>query len=365
MRKDIFNLKDPFEKEVYNRLKMHIRGNDCDYVIASMHRDFPYMSEELRAKCHQAAFEHYHTNAKGKTFARLVWMTFVHSNALESPTHSQLCDTFHLKDGEDIYVAFEVENPIYGIGEAYVHFVAEVLGEDKGAVKTKMKADEFRKTYYIPLNLIESGIVSDNRNREDLNVILLDKNVKGLYRCRPLELFYGEKGAKDVFYDCWGSLHDLFDEPRTEHYLDQYQAISFHCGFRYNGHYGPIGDISGIVSIAPKDSASVCQKTVRPVRISHLQGPEGIYENPYAGLYSGFCRLAGKDVSETDINRPVYDFKTGKYEVCFYLWGELMWSGEIKFAKMQCEFDRFLDEYIRDVKSGAIQLPENNGLDID
>lgn len=365
MRRGIFNMNDPLEKAVCNRLKQHVRGNDCDYVLASLERDFPYMSDELRRKCHQAAFEHYHTNAKGKTFARLIWMTLVHSNDLQSPIHSQLCDTFHLKDGEDVYVAFEVENPLYGIGEAHVHFAAELYYEATGVVKTKMSSDEFRKTYLIPLKILECLSLSDVNAKENVNVFLVDKNVKGVFKCRPMEVYYGEKEAKDVFYDVGCALYNQFDEARTEFYLDQYDSIAFRSYFRYNGDYGPIGDITGIVTIAPKDPKYGYQKTVRPVRISHWDGPKAMYSSPHGGLYEGFCRLVGKEVSETDINRPVYDFKTGKYEVNFYIWGQLMWTGEIKFTKTQCEFDRYLDEYIRAVNSGAIKLSEEDSTDID
>ena len=45
---NIFNLNDPFEKLVYNRLEEHMRGNDADYVLALMGRDFPFMSAELK-----------------------------------------------------------------------------------------------------------------------------------------------------------------------------------------------------------------------------------------------------------------------------------------------------------------------------
>ena len=35
---NIFNLNEPFEKLVYNRLEEHMRGNDADYVLALMGR---------------------------------------------------------------------------------------------------------------------------------------------------------------------------------------------------------------------------------------------------------------------------------------------------------------------------------------
>ena len=46
---NIFNLKDPFEKLVSDRLEEHMIGNDYDNVLALMGRDFPFMSAELKA----------------------------------------------------------------------------------------------------------------------------------------------------------------------------------------------------------------------------------------------------------------------------------------------------------------------------
>ena len=66
---NIFDLNDPLEKLVNNRLEEHMRGNDADYVLALMGRDFPFMSSELKAKCERKVFEYYHTNAQGRTFA--------------------------------------------------------------------------------------------------------------------------------------------------------------------------------------------------------------------------------------------------------------------------------------------------------
>ena len=280
----------------------------------------------------------------------------------------QSLDKVHLADGSLDYLTIAFahdDSPLYGIGEVHVHFAAELYYEATGVVKTKMSSDEFRKTYLIPLKILECLSLSDVNAKENVNVFLVDKNVKGVFKCRPMEVYYGEKGAKDVFYDVGCALYNQFDEARTEFYLDQYDSIAFRSHFRYNGDYGPIGDFTGIVTIAPKDPKYGYQKTVRPVRISHWDGPKAMYSSPHGGLYEGFCRLVGKEVSETDINRPVYDFKTGTYEVNFYIWGQLMWTGEIKFTKTQCEFDRYLDEYIRAVNSGAIKLSEDDSADID
>ena len=64
-----------------------------------------------------------------------------------------------------------------------------------------------------------------------------------------------------------------------------------------------------------------------------------------------FSRLVGKDNLQTNIHRPIYHFTLGKYNVRFYIWGELLESWEIEFFQEQDDFDRLLDEFIRAKKA--------------
>lgn len=53
-----FNLNDPFEKLVSDRLEEHMIGNDYDYVLGLIGRDFPFMSAEHKAKCERLSLIH-------------------------------------------------------------------------------------------------------------------------------------------------------------------------------------------------------------------------------------------------------------------------------------------------------------------
>ena len=159
--KDIFNQNAPFEKLVYERLEEHMWGNDSDYVLALLGRDFPFMSPELKAKCEKWVFEYYHTNAQGKTFAKLVWMTIGHSKDIDKPMDTQLTTSFHLNEGEDLYLAFQMENPLYGIGEAHVDYTVHLDCEEVGRVRRTMSVDEYRCVYYVPLNILKTGLLSE------------------------------------------------------------------------------------------------------------------------------------------------------------------------------------------------------------
>ena len=172
---NIFNLKDPFEKLVSDRLEEHMIGNDYDNVLALMGRDFPFMSAELKAKCERRIFEYYRRNAQGKTFAKLVWMTIGHSRDIDKPMDTHLTTSFHLSEGEDLFVAFQVENPLYGIGEAHVDFSVYLEFNEIDSVKRTMSVDDFRCVYYVPLKVLQSNILSEKKNREVFNVILEDK----------------------------------------------------------------------------------------------------------------------------------------------------------------------------------------------
>ena len=340
---NIFNLNDPFEKLVYNRLEEHMRGNDADYVLALMGRDFPFMSAELKTKCEKMVFEYYHTNAQGKTFAKLVWMTIGHGRDIDKPMDTQLTTSFHLREGEDLYLAFQMENPLYGIGEAHVDYSVYLDCDEVDIVRRTMSVDEFRCVYYVPLNILKAGKLSEKSNREVFNVLLADNNVPATQRTRYIDVFYGEKGAKDVFSVSYCFLSNEYKEERTDFYLADYDSLNFHASLEYNGHFGDISELQGAVTITPSGENEGVSTALARVDI----GPDESKE----GRMRVFSRLVGKDNLQTNIHRPIYHFTLGKYTVRFYIWGELLESCEIEFFQEQDDFDRLLDEFIRAKKA--------------
>ena len=329
-------MNDPLEKLVSERIEEHMWGNDSDYVLALMGRDFPFMSAELKAKCEKRVFEYYHTNAQGKTFAKLVWMIIGHSRDIDKPMDTQLTTSFHLNEGEDLYLAFQMENPLYGIGEAHVDYTVYLDCEEVGNIRRTMSVDEFRCVYYVPLKILKTGLLSEEFNREVFSVLLADNNVPAIQREKFIDVFYGEKGAKDVFSVSYCFLSNEYKEERTDFYLTDYNTLNFHASLEYNGHFGDITELHGTVTIAPSDiSTALCRVDI---------GPDESKE----GRMRVFNRLVGKDNLSTNMHRPIYRFTPGKYTVRFYIWGELLESWEIEFFEEQDEFDRFLEEFIRE-----------------
>lgn len=340
---NIFNLKDSFEKLVSERLEEHMIGNDYDNVLALMGRDFPFMSAELKAKCERRVFEYYRRNAQGKTFAKLVWMTIGHSRDIDKPMDTHLTTSFHLSEGEDLFVAFQVENPLYGIGEAHVDFSVYLEFNEIDSVKRTMSVDDFRCVYYVPLKVLQSNILSEKKNREVFNVILEDNNVNAINREKFIDVYYGEKSAKDVFSLNYCYLSNEYKEERTDFYLTDYDTLNFHANLQYDGFFGVIDQLHGTVTIAPSDSSDDCSMSLCRVEI----GPDESKE----GRMMVFSRLVGIDNSPIDIHRPIYQFKPGKYTINFYIWGELMCTREIEFFEEQNEADCWMDELFRNLKA--------------
>jgi hypothetical protein len=248
-----------------------------------------------------------------------------------------------LSEGEDLFVAFQVENPLYGIGEAHVDFSVYLEFNEIDSVKRPMSVDDFRCVYYVPLKVLQSNILSEKKNREVFNVILEDNNVNAINREKFIDVYYGEKSAKDVFSLNYCYLSNEYKEERTDFYLTDYDTLNFHANLQYDGFFGVIDQLHGTVTIAPSDSSDDCSMSLCRVEI----GPDESKE----GRMMVFSRLVGLDNSPIDIHRPIYRFKPGKYTINFYIWGELMCTREIEFFEEQNEADCWMDELFRNLKA--------------
>lgn len=339
MKTSIFNLKDPVEKTVYKRLQEYIYGNDYDYLLGLIGRDFPFMPQGLMAKCEKWLFEYYRTNARGKTIARLLWMTIAHSNHANAPMDSHLTSTFHLNDDEDLHVVFMVENPLYGIGEALVNYTAYLDCNKAGSTRQAMSKDEFRRTFRIPLNIIKNGMLSHEFNREQFAIRLNNSTRHAIHKDQFIEVFYGDNGAKEIFTKRYFSLCNNYNEERCDFYLNEYKSLGLHACLEYNGHYGDIQHLDGIVTIAPSAPSSTLPTVACHVKF-HCD------DTKKERLLTS-CKLVSAENDITNLRRPVYRFMPGKYTVSLYIWGEPICTQEIEFFKEMCEFDRFLEEYIR------------------
>ena len=78
MNEILFNLDDPFQKKVNDRLDDYfMSGRTHDEVLDMIARDFPYMGAELRECCERKAYKHFFTgdgNRSVALFKRVVVM---------------------------------------------------------------------------------------------------------------------------------------------------------------------------------------------------------------------------------------------------------------------------------------------------
>lgn len=62
MPNNYFNLNDPFEKQVSERIDEYLhRGLPHDVVLDMIGRDFPCMDSEMRDHCENTVFIHHYT----------------------------------------------------------------------------------------------------------------------------------------------------------------------------------------------------------------------------------------------------------------------------------------------------------------
>ena len=86
MPETLFNLNNPFEKRVGERLDEYLRrGLPHDMVLDMIGRDFPYMDEEVRSRCENTAYVHYHSGPDGNVAATFKRVALLHSRFIEEP----------------------------------------------------------------------------------------------------------------------------------------------------------------------------------------------------------------------------------------------------------------------------------------
>lgn len=72
MPESFFNLNNPFERKVSERLDKYLnQGLPHDMVLDMIGRGFPYMDSDVRDHCENTAFIHHYTGEDGNTAGTL------------------------------------------------------------------------------------------------------------------------------------------------------------------------------------------------------------------------------------------------------------------------------------------------------
>ena len=337
MPETFFNLNNPFEKQVSERLDEYLKqGLPHDKVLNMIGRDFPYMDNEVSDHCEDTAFIHHYTGEDGNTAATFKRVALLHGKFIDEPFYSHIGQKFHLKKGEDLYVAVQVENPLYLYDKANVRLTFHVDGKQVNELKHVMAMEERRNVYYVPLNLLENKELSEESCTR-IRVDVVDENIKGnVYSIEP-DVYYGETDPSEVFTLQRRSVYSNYGCGDEEVFnLKQIETLHLQVSVHYTGHYGPIGNIEGIVTISPSDSADKRNVLVRKVYMSEKSGLSDLDGDEV------LCNISG--IFSNIESVPYFKPEPGKYTINFFVLDALLCSREIEFIVADDPADEFEQE---------------------
>ena len=359
MPETLFNLNNPFEKRVSERLDEYLkRGLPHDMVLDMIGRDFPCMDAEVRDHCEATAYLHYHSGQDGKIAGTFKRVALLHSKFKGEPFYSHMGYKFHLRKGEDLLVAVQVENPLYLYDKADVHLTFHIDGRQVNEFRHTMAIEERRNVYYVPLNILEN-VECPAETYAMVKIDVVDENIAGNIHSIETDIYFGETDPADVFelVDfklCYGY------EDRDKEVFDLGKADSLYLSatVRHNRHYGHIRNIDGIVTISPSDSSDRRDTLVSTVYLSDSSVMDGCIDS--CGV---LCNIAGMFSNEGNI--PFFKPEPGRYTINFFLLDALLYSREIEFIGSYSEgtafdeeeeiseeedsddFEKLLDDYIQ------------------
>ena len=348
MPETFFNLNNPFEKQVSERLDEYLdRGLPHDMVLDMIGRDFPYMDSEVRDHCENTAYLHHHTGEDGNIAATFKRVALLHGRFKDEPFYSHLGNKFHLRKGEDLFAAVQVENPLYLYDKANIHLTFHIDGKKVNEFRHVIAMEERRNVYYVPLNILDNVELPEEAC-SSIKVEVIDENIKGnIYGIEP-DIYYGETDPSEVF-----TLHSLSicsdygyaDEDKFN--LRQMETLHLSVSVDHTGHYGTIDKIEGIVTISPSDSADKRNVLARRVYLSDKDGMEGRIDGNEV-----LCNISGIFSNVESV--PYFKPDPGKYTVRFFLLDALLCSREIEFIESDDEVDEFnklLDDFLKEMEA--------------
>lgn len=370
MAESFFDLNNLFEKQVSERLDEYLRrGLPHDMVLDMIGRDFPYMDEEVRSRCENTAYVHYHSGPDGNVAATFKRVALLHSRFIDEPFYSHQGYDFHLRAGEDIVVAVQVENPLYKYDKADVHLTFHVDGVQVNEFRHTMSREERRSVYYVPLNVLEHRLLPAE-TYASIKIDVVDANIKGMVHSMESDVYYGEADPSEVFELVDFKLCNEYDDTDRE-VLDirKTESLILCVSVKHGGHYGHIEKLGGIVTISPSDSSDRRNTLVSSVMMMDCPGMDGCID---AGI--ALCNIGDVPCDNTG-SLPSFRPDPGKYTVNFFILDTLLCSREIEFIESDDEvneseadsepesqpddFDRLLDKWIKDMEAEIAERNES------
>lgn len=366
-----FDHSNPFEKQVSERLTKYLhQGLPHDTVLDMIGRDFPYIDEKVRKNCETVAYLHYHSGEDGNIIATFKRVALLHSKFIDEPFYSHKGFRFHIRKGEDIVVAVQVENPLYLYDKADVHLTFHIDDKQVNEFRHTMAIEERRNVYYIPLNILENRELPAEAYTS-IKVDVVDENTKGKVYDIETDIYYSETDPSEVFelkqfnlcYEYEDTDRDVFDILSAD-------SLNLNVTVKHNGHYGHIVNLDGIVTISPSDSSDKRNTLICHVHLSDSPDTDDCIDS-----CSVLCNIT--DLFGTTGTTPFFKPEPGKYTVNFFLLDALLCSREIEFIEQNDddseyeeednqkenfqtdEFDKLLDEFIKEMETEASETVAN------
>lgn len=355
MADSFFDLNNPFEKQVSERLDEYLRqGLPHDTVLYMIGRDFPYMSMKVREHCEVTAYLHHYSGNDGMIVSAFKHMVLLHSSSLDDPFYTHQAHHFHVRKGEDVYAAVQVENPLYLYDKACVNLSFLVDGRKVNELKHTVAMENRRNVYYVPLNVIENVRLADEACNA-IKIEVVDENNGRCVASQEAYVYYGEKDPSEAFV-----VRDITigqdDETCNKSVIDLSAITHMYAYIEVDhiGHYGPIENLDCIVRISPAGSTDRKNSLIQKVLLSDdTEDLEGNLTGCEV-LFSHFF-IIGSDGS-VPYFRPV----PGKYVFEFFLLNTLICSREIEFVAGEAaevekdEFEELLEGFLKEMDAEPV-----------
>lgn len=361
MEPKFFDLSNPFERQVSERLDQYLKmGLEHDTVLEMIGRDFPYMDANVRGHCEDAAFLYYYTGCDGNTVVFVKDVKLVHSKHMDRPLHSHLEDNFHIRKGDDIIAAVLVENPLYLYDKANVYMAFYVNEKKVNEFRHTMDMMDRRNVYYVPLNILENTDLAEEAFSK-VRIEVRDENVKGLQFDLEPGILYSETDPSEIFsLDSISIGRESEDKDMDAFDLNDIDHVSIRTSIKYTEHFGHLDDIGGIAAVTPANSSEPQKTFITRVNLNSC-----IEEGSLFGFTTLFD-ISGQ-MSELEFI-PQFRPEPGKYIISFSVMDSLLWSKEIEFFKGEKkeeagydeaseypDFDTMLEEFIKEMEAEPVK----------
>ena len=338
-----FNLKNPFEKQVSERLEKYMEsGLSMDETLEAICRDFPYMDNKLRENCENTAFIYYYSGKDGKTPGFLKHVHLLNYKDLDEPLCSQLGHCFHIKKGGDLVAAVSVENPLYLYDDAGVDIKFFVNGIEVNRIEHKLSIHDNRNVYYVCLCLEEKlKLTPDSFNT--LKIDITNEHIKGEALSVEAEVYYGEQAPSRAFEidDDETTLAsglnygEIFDLATTN-------SLQFHTAIDYSGLYGSVENLEGEFRLLPMDDKEKQRTIVRYFNLSKASD---------RSRYEGNCdiRFNIPGIRKDMNSEPAFEIEARSYYAELWLMGELIWCKALKFVGKPEHCEENIQEFLSEM----------------